>query len=591
MPLDIERPSNFAAMLGLAWLIVAAALLLVYWPSTAETLLDTDDAMRLTQLRAWLEGRGLLSGWYDMRQPRLQPPEGIDMHWSRLVDLGLAIVLAFFRLFVDAADAERLMRAWWPLLWLIPTMAGMSAVAWRIAGREAATVALLFAMVGVPAYQQFMPGRIDHHNVMIALTLLALAATVWSDRKSWAGYAAGALSGTALAIGFECLPYVGACGATLALRYVVDRDHGAVLARYGAALAVSAAAGFAISVGPSHWKSTWCDAIAINNAAAMVCAGMLLMLVGRLRHPHRVTRLAAVIGAGAASAAVLLLIEPKCARGPMAMIDPAIWPIWLGHVREMQPLLSALRINSLSGVAIAAFPVAGLVAVIVLLREGHMRRDFAFLTAALAFVAAAATTVLAIRAYSYAMWLGMPLVAVLALRLFAVFRIRRFIPRLAVALALTPMALSSAAIAVAAAAGLADRDNFSRPAMRACFASASYAPLRLLDPGLIAADVSFGPYILALTPHSVLAAPYHRLSKGIVNAHRVLAGPPAEARAAVLEAGVKYVAVCGPRPPDGVPEQARVQGLWAKLQSGAVPDWLKPVLNGPAFVVYFVVRP
>src|SRR6185436_16829287 len=116
-------------------------------------------------------------------------------------------------------------------------MIGVTAIAWRIAGREAAMVALLFAMVGVPAYQQFTPGRIDHHNVMIALTLLATAATAWSDRKRWAGYAAGALSGVGLAIGFECLPYLAACALALVLRTIADREAGSMLARYGVALA------------------------------------------------------------------------------------------------------------------------------------------------------------------------------------------------------------------------------------------------------------------------------------------------------------------------------------------------------------------
>ena len=97
-------------------------------------------------------------------------------------------------------------------------------------------VALLLALVGVPAYQQFTPGRIDHHNVQIALTLLAVAATVWSDRKRWAATAAGALSGLALAIGFESLPYLAACGAAFALRYVrrPRRRAGAARLRAGA---------------------------------------------------------------------------------------------------------------------------------------------------------------------------------------------------------------------------------------------------------------------------------------------------------------------------------------------------------------------
>ncbi|MET0668439.1 MAG: hypothetical protein ABWY66_00380 [Xanthobacteraceae bacterium] len=90
MLIDLDRQPNFAALLGLAWLLVALVLLLVHWPQTAETLLDTDDAMRLVEMRAWLNGPGLLSGWYDLHQSRLQPPDGVDMHWSRLIDAGLA---------------------------------------------------------------------------------------------------------------------------------------------------------------------------------------------------------------------------------------------------------------------------------------------------------------------------------------------------------------------------------------------------------------------------------------------------------------------------------------------------------------------
>ena len=115
MPNNLLRQPNFAALVTLVWLLVALALLLQYWTQTAETLLDTDDAMRLAQLRAWLGGQG----WFDLHQARMQPPEGYDTHWSRLIDAGLAGLLFLFGLFTDGASAERLMRAWWPLLWLL----------------------------------------------------------------------------------------------------------------------------------------------------------------------------------------------------------------------------------------------------------------------------------------------------------------------------------------------------------------------------------------------------------------------------------------------------------------------------------------
>ena len=47
---------------------------------------DTDDNMRIMQVRALLNGQG----WYDLRQYRLNPPTGANIHWSRLVDLPIA---------------------------------------------------------------------------------------------------------------------------------------------------------------------------------------------------------------------------------------------------------------------------------------------------------------------------------------------------------------------------------------------------------------------------------------------------------------------------------------------------------------------
>jgi hypothetical protein len=586
MPNNLLRQPNFAALVTLTWLLVALALLLAEWPQTAESLFDTDDAMRLAQLHGWLHGQG----WFDLHQARMQPPEGYDTHWSRLIDAGLAGLLFLFGSFNDPATAERLMRAWWPLLWLLPTIAGMAAIAWRIAGREAATVALLLALVGVPAYQQFTPGRIDHHNVQIALSLLTVAATVWSDRVRWGAAAAGLLTGLALAIGFESVPYLAACGAVFALRYMLDRDNAGDLLRYAGCLGASAIAGFFITIGPQLWLRHSCDSIAVNTLAGVVCGTAALALAGWLSPPDRLTRAAAVAGATVLAIAALLSVEPACARGPFGLVDPAIWPIWLGEVREMQPLWSVLHKNPLTGAAIAAFPMVAVIATLVLLKERAMRRDIGFLTAAAVFLIAVAVTLGAIRGFSYAIWLGMPLVGAMAPRMFAALRLEAIWARALAALLITPMALSSGAIVIAHANGLSDHDPFDRPGSKACTQTKSYAPLALLPPGLVATDVSYGPFLLALTPHSVLAGPYHHLSRGIILAHRSLAAPPDEARQVLAQNHVDYVAICGPRPPDGLAEPERSRSLWAQLRTGAVPEWLEPVgvAPGQAFAIYKV---
>ena len=51
------------------------------------TDLSTDDAMRLVEVRDLLAGQG----WFDLTQYRLSPPGGVAMHWSRLVDVPLAV--------------------------------------------------------------------------------------------------------------------------------------------------------------------------------------------------------------------------------------------------------------------------------------------------------------------------------------------------------------------------------------------------------------------------------------------------------------------------------------------------------------------
>jgi hypothetical protein len=449
-------------------------------------------------------------------------------------------------------------------------------------------VALLLAVVGVPAYQQFTPGRIDHHNVMIALTMLAVAATVWSDRKRWAAAAAGALCGIAPAIGFECLPYLVVCGGALAVRHVFDRHAGAVLRDFGIALAAAVLIGFLADVGPAQWRISRCDAIALNSLTAGVCAGLVLVLAGVLRHEAMVTRCFAIAAAGSLALALYLLLEPRCVGGPFATVDPRVWPIWHSHVRELQPLVSVFRVNPLTAAGIAAFPAVALLATLALGSQPLLRRDAGLRIAAAVFLVAVAVMVVAIRGYSYAIWLGMPLVAAAALRLFTVANISSVPARLVIGLMLTPMALSMGAITLTNAAGLDDTDSFARPASRQCFATASYRPLAGLPAGLVVTDISYGPFLLALTPHSVLAAPYHRISSGIVVAHGALAAPPAESRGILRDAKAAYVMVCGPRPPDGLDGPARDLSLWGQLQAGAVPDWLEPVPGMQPFSVYRV---
>jgi hypothetical protein len=469
----------------------------------------------------------------------------------------------------------------------------MVATAWRLAGRDAAIVALLLAIAGLPAFQQFLPGRIDHHNVQIALAVLVLAATAWSDRRPWTAWAAGALSGLALAIGLENLLFVALCGAAFALRYVVDRTAAGGLVRYGSSLAASGAGAFLVSVPPDHWGHTVCDEIAINWAAPAIVAGALLALGAGKLDPRSIWVRGALVGAvAAASAAIFLALEPRCLGGPYAMMDPRLGAIWFDHVSEMEPLWKIAPRSPAVAAGVIIFPAVSLIATLLLASGRERRGDPAFLVAASVLVAACALTVAVAKMCMYAMWLGMPLVAAGCVYLFARLRLTNLVSRAAVALLLTPMLVSAGAIAITEAAGAPPAAAQDGRVVGGCFKTANYAPLAQLPPGLVATEIDFGSFVLASTPHSVLGAPYHRLSEGILAAHEAFALRPEQAHALFTRLHVDYVVTCGERAPPGLSAAERRVGLWAALHAGSLPSWLArvPARPGQVFTVYRVVR-
>jgi hypothetical protein len=210
-------------------------------------------------------------------------------------------------------------------------------------------------------------------------------------------------------------------------------------------------------------------------------------------------------------------------------------------------------------------------------RDPDMRRDFGFAVAAGALTAAVALTIGMIRAQSYAEWFAIPMVAVGALRLCASFRLDGLAARAFVALLLTPAVTSAIALAAVTAVTHPQAEEQSAQSAAGCRRSETYADLARLPPGRVATDIDYGPFVLALTPHSVLSGPYLRLTTPIIAAHRIFALPPAAAREVVAEAKPDYLVVCGRPFLGGIGEAERAASLWGRLAAGQVPDWLELV--------------
>src|SRR5436305_12030978 len=120
---------------------------------------DTDDNMRIMQVRAWLHGQG----WYDLRQYRLNPPFGANIHWSRLVDVPIAGLILGLRPFLGGPGAERWAVAIAPLIPYLLLLFSVATTALRLLRPTAYLLAFIGLLLAGSNTTPFAPERIDQY--------------------------------------------------------------------------------------------------------------------------------------------------------------------------------------------------------------------------------------------------------------------------------------------------------------------------------------------------------------------------------------------------------------------------------------------
>ena len=569
--------------LGVSALVVLA-LLLTGRTLALRSLGDTDDAMRLVLVRDLLAGR---SGWFDLHVPRLQPPLGLDMHWSRLVDGGQAALQSLFQLVLPPARAETALRLAWPLLWVLPVVWPTLALARHLGGRPALWVAAVLLLLNLPLFVQWRPGRLDHHSVQAALTLAALAGFAIGGR--FAGLLAGAACGLALAVGIESLPFQAVVGGAFALRFALDPSTARAARGYGLGLLVAATLAYGLQTPPGHWAAAACDVLAVNLWAGLALAGAGLALTAALAaRAGPAVRWGGLVLTGLAAAGAYVGLDPACLGGPLGAVDPRLGPVWLDHISEMRPLLAHHRL--LENATLMSSVILGLLGLLAALGLGlgPATRTPAWLAATACLVLAVVGMVQAERMAGYAGWFALPLAAAG----FAALGERLWRGRLTLTLAAAVFLSPSLLVPALAALAPARSTGRDAAALDACDDIAAFTELAALPPGLVLAETDMGPHILANTPHAALSAPYHRMGWGILAAHDALAAPPGEDAARSRRLGIGYVATCLAHARRFDHAGLGADSLQARLDRGEVPAWLvRASRPGAAIVVYRVRGP
>ncbi|HML27444.1 MAG TPA: hypothetical protein PKE16_01135 [Hyphomicrobium sp.] len=534
---------------------------------------DPDDATRLIQVRELLASWH----WFDPTTMKVGGDAGMLSHWSRLVDLPIAVLIEIFHLFMPVEDAERLVHAVWPISLLGALMWVLFKATSKVGGETAGRLILLSAALTPLGWYQFAVGRIDHHNAMIAATVSA-ATLMWAYPQRVAAWRlAGVLSGLALAIGYEALAPVVALGVFVAAWSLCDRRVEKGAAAFSVALCLTFAAAFFATIPPSRWMDIRCDAISLNMVALVACgAGGLLVALGPGRNWTISSRLASMAACGAAGIAIYGMLEPKCLAGPLGQLPPLVIEIWLDKVAESGSIVGdVLRRHFGQPLALLVFYGIALWAQVHRLRESRSAPDLFFFAVVLSFIGLACWQY---KYVSYASFVSIVPMAIVCSHLGPIGEISAATVRLGAVVLLNQSVLIWMAGGIDSVIGAPpDKTEQAQTDARACSMPEAIRDLADLPPGLIAAHIDVGAFIAAETHHRALAAPYHRIANAIIANHMIFSAHDAKSAAAVLkQQNVDYVAIC-----DGLDKPFAQIPSWRgtlklDLINGNAPGFLVP---------------
>ena len=595
-----DQEANPFAVAGLAWLLCFVAMLSYGYGNVAELNLLNDDYVRLVQVYDFLDGQS----WHDLTQYRLAPPDGLAMHWSRLPDLPLALVIGVSEGLVGREMATRIALVVVAGLYLLALFMLTARIGLFFGARRFGNLCVLYALFGLYTIVQFVPGRIDHHSLQIILSLGVLLCVLLSleqdsseRRRSRMALAAGAIATLSMSIGLEALPILIAANVSYGLLWALGRP---VALKAGGLFAVASVATALFVAGllspPGSLTATNCDTLSGTYLALLALIaglwGLLWLLQPAFNSP--LTRIAGSGTLAAGAAGLFAALVPHCIAGPYAEVDPLLRDLWLDNISEAKGIADLLqqpdRLVSAYAYPLIAF--ASLAALAVMKRLGAPERSVPL---AVFLLIAFLVSLSQIRFGSFAHAFAVFPVAMLANELMArapklSTPVVRLAPTVVILALLNPLAVTIPA------SSLVERpkeQGLDRTASAYCGLPHSLSALAALPKARILGFSDVGPELLFFTPHEVFAAPYHRNTDGLLTTMQFFtSGDEATAQSLATQSDADYVLFCEDLPESGLYSAQGEDNVMDRLLRHDTPGWLEasPDLSGNGLRVYRVAN-
>ena len=556
------------------WLAFCIYFVINRWNAiTFFALADTDDNLRMSQVRALLGGQD----WFDLRQYRLNPPVGANVHWSRLVDLPIASLILLLRPIVGGADAERAAVTIAPMLPLLLLLFSLALTCRRVIDRRAYALAFVALFFANSALGMFMPNRIDHHGWQLALLALAIAGLA-DPKPARGGAVVGLATAVSLWIGLEMLIYLALAGAATVLFWVADPAERRRLSAYAVTLGGGTAFGFLVFASYAN-RLPVCDALSpVWLSDALLAAGLLFGL-SLLAPGGWKTRLGLAAAAGLAVAVFHALMWPDC-LSRLEGVSPEVEQLWLSHVREARPIY---RHGWRAAVAIASIPVTGLIGWLLL--GWARRRDPASLrrVVAVALPAVAASVLLLWQTRTGPAAQLMNVTGAVAILWIAVpwaQRSKSVVVRIFGTVLIAVIGFGAAAPIASSFYPVEKKSTRMKSVDSAnarCPSLYGMRPIARQPKGMVFTFVDLGPRLITVTHHNSVTGPYHRNGEQIADVMKAFRGSESQAHAIVTKYRSDYLLVCPNMSTATIFMAETPKGFYAQLMRGRVPDWLERV--------------
>lgn len=565
---------NWKLVTVICWLGFCAWSIFASWNQIRWFALgDTDDNMRIMQVRGLLHGQG----WYDLRNYRMNPPYGANIHWSRLVDLPIAGLILILRPVLGGPGAERWAVAVAPLIPYLLLLFSLALTARRLLGPTAYPLAFIGLVLAGSNNGMFTPERIDHHGWQLALLALSISSIADPDRVR-GGIVLGLSTALSLAIGLEMIIYLALAGVAMVLFWVDDDAERERLSAYAVSLGGATAICFLVFASNDN-RHAVCDALSPVWLSDALIGSALMFGLAWLSPGDWKRRLGLAVVAGLIIAAFHAFTWPQCLQR-LEGVSPEVDRLWLSHVKEARPVyMHGWRIATL----VVALPITGAIGWGLLAWRSWGDRDLRrrVLGAALPDIAAGllllwqirtgpAAQMMAVGGGAAIMWMLLP----------GFWRSEKF---LSVVLGSFLVVAIGGGMLVPILVGFIPeapptaRDKQIGRANNLCASMWGLRPVALQPRGVVLTFVDLGPRLIAVTHHDAIAGPYHRNGQQIADVMNFWRGPEAQARQLAAKYHANYVLSCPYSSTTTIFSAETPQGFYVQLQRGQVPKWLAPV--------------